>query len=71
MAEHRKGHKINPQTGLTKPEERARLTRKEAEAQADDGKPAPSRARRLRPPRPSAEGRGGSWARPWAASSCC
>jgi Short C-terminal domain len=34
MAEYRKGYKVDPRTGLTKPEERAGLTREEAEAQA-------------------------------------
>jgi hypothetical protein len=34
MAEYRKGHKVNPTTGLTEPEERAGLTREETEADA-------------------------------------
>jgi hypothetical protein len=35
MAEYRKGYKVNPQTGLTDPEQKAGLTREEAEAQAE------------------------------------
>jgi hypothetical protein len=34
VVEYRKGHKVDPSTGLTKPEERAGLTREEAEARA-------------------------------------
>jgi hypothetical protein len=34
MADYRKGYKVNPETGLTEAEERAGLTREEAEAQA-------------------------------------
>jgi hypothetical protein len=36
MAEYRDGYKVDPSTGLTKPEERAGLTRSEAEATAKE-----------------------------------
>jgi hypothetical protein len=42
MAEYRKGYKVDPSTGLTQPEERAGVTREEAEARAREEADTPS-----------------------------
>ena len=55
MAEYRKGHKVDPKTGLTKPEERAGLTREEAEAQARADAEARGQGQGDDPPSPPRE----------------
>jgi hypothetical protein len=42
IAEYRKGYKVDPSTGLTQPEERAGVTREEAEARAREEADTPS-----------------------------
>jgi hypothetical protein len=42
MAEYRKGYKVDPSTGLTQPEERAGVTREEAETRAREEADTPS-----------------------------
>ena len=51
MAEYRKGYKVDPRTGLTQPEERAALSREEAEARPKtDAKPGTTTKRKPEDP---------------------